>query len=350
MAHLRRSGSDGREADAGETEPLRGVGSRRGVGPGPRSGVDADGTERGQLLLVTALAVALGIVALVLLLNTAIYTQNLASREYGTGGDAALVFRQEAVSGAGGILDRVNGREYPDYATLTPDVTENVSRLGDVLERRYAGRGTSVRTAVTDSERGFLFRQTDASRDLTGPAGAPDWSVVSGARRSRGYELRVDPDAGTGPTDAFTVNVTDTIDDSGTDWRVYVYEDGSDVVVAVQNESDPQTEVYRTAADNVTIDLTAGTVDGTYQPKLAWAKNVPTPYRVQYRNGDLATGTYNLTVRQDVGTVPHTAPGPGVTSPYHVPALYSLDLRLRYRSPDLTYDVTARVAPGEADG
>ncbi|MFC7080626.1 DUF7261 family protein [Halorussus caseinilyticus] len=38
------------------------------------------GRDRGQLILVTGLAIAVMLVALVLLLNTVIYTQNLATR------------------------------------------------------------------------------------------------------------------------------------------------------------------------------------------------------------------------------------------------------------------------------
>ena len=60
--------------------------------------------DRAQLMLVTALALAVVLVVLVLLVNTAIYTENLATRGVDVGADDALEHRAAVVDGVGGVV------------------------------------------------------------------------------------------------------------------------------------------------------------------------------------------------------------------------------------------------------
>ena len=61
-------------------------------------GPDSDGaSDRAQLLLVTALALAVMLVTVALLLNTAIFTENVATRDTTADGREAVELRGEAV-------------------------------------------------------------------------------------------------------------------------------------------------------------------------------------------------------------------------------------------------------------
>jgi len=323
-----------------------------------RRSARSDGDDdRGQLLLVTGLAIAFAIVAIVLLLNTAIYTQNLASRNPSPGADDALQYRQEVVDGTGGIVDHENFEEYAysDESDLRTDVRNGVDHLATQLTRQHAERGTSTSVSSVTLSEGDLVRQTDLNRDFTGAAsnGNPeDWDVAITATDARAFEMTVKDDrlesASVGSFgDAFRVQVSD-----GTDrWQMFVYEDGGDITVAVKNDTSAAVEACRTSDDEATISLSKGTLDGSNCPKLEWAKGVSTPYTVGYENGHNAEGAYEFVVRDGgfLGFNPNLNDGPGSSSPYRVPAVYSVQMDLGYRTAQVEYEATVTVAPGAHD-
>lgn len=64
--------------------------------------------ERGQLVLLSGLLLATSLVALVLILNSAIYTENLATRNDGVPATDAIEYRENARQGAAGAIEHVN--------------------------------------------------------------------------------------------------------------------------------------------------------------------------------------------------------------------------------------------------
>ncbi|MFC6793888.1 hypothetical protein ACFQFH_05440 [Halobaculum halobium] len=74
-------------------------------------------------MLVAGFALAVVLVALVLLANTAIFTENLATRDNGVGEREVLGYRASVVDGAGGIIDRENAAEYDGHDPLEENVT-----------------------------------------------------------------------------------------------------------------------------------------------------------------------------------------------------------------------------------
>jgi hypothetical protein len=309
---------------------------------------------RGQLLLVTGLAIAFAIVAIVLLLNTAIYTQNLASRNPSPGADDALQYRQEVVSGIEGILHRENFEEYAylDESDLQTSVDNGVNHLADQLSRQHAERGTSVSVSSVTLSGGDLVRQTDSSRDFTGAASngnREDWNVAFAATGTRDFEMTVKDNglesASVGSFgDAFRVRVFD----GTSQWQMFVYENGGDIVVAVKNDTSAAVEACRTNDNDATISLSDGSLDGTNCPKLDWAKGVSTPYTIRYENGQNAEGTYEFVV-EGFGFNPDLNNGPGSASPYQVPAVYSVQMDIAYRTADVEYEATVTAAPGAHD-
>ncbi len=60
--------------------------------------------DRGQLILITGLVIAAVLVGTVMILNTAIYTENLATRDTGDDTSEAIEFRNVVIDGSTEIL------------------------------------------------------------------------------------------------------------------------------------------------------------------------------------------------------------------------------------------------------
>ncbi|NEU56724.1 hypothetical protein [Halorussus sp. MSC15.2] len=327
------------------------------VRPKPNRESDDDGRrERGQLILVTGLAIAVMLVALVLLLNTVIYTQNLATRGAGIDDSGAVSYRQEVVSGVGGVVDAENREGYDSRAKVERNVTAAIGRFDDLTAGYRAERATVARVE-TDSVSftdGTLLYQTNASRTLTSDGGSDDWTLAENVGEGGGPGVRhvtvtvSRENLSTSVSTAFAVRTRTASDE----WRVHLYDDGSAVAVAVQNasESSPH-RVCSTSGPEATVDLTAGTVNGTRCPALDWATGVSAPYDLAFENGTEATGTYGVTVAKppsdgDVRSGNFAGPD-AEESPRAVPAVYDAEFDVHFETSDLSFHTTVRVARGE---
>ncbi|WP_158057454.1 DUF7261 family protein [Halorussus halophilus] len=307
--------------------------------------------DRGQLILVTGLAVAVTLVAVVLLLNTVIYTQNLASRGTEVGDSEAVGFRSEVAVGVGGLIDAENRVGYETRTKVEDNVTAGVERFDALLSRRYGEKGT-IAVVETDSlttTDGVILRQTNASRGLNSSDASgeqSDWTLATDAQQVRRFRLTVSRE-----------NLTDTVDetqgftvrldgDSGDTWRAYVYDDGG-ITVAVKNGTDAAEVACTASGPKATIDLTAGTLNGTTCPKLQYATGVASPHDVAFRNGERATGTYELTLTPDGAQTGNFASADAGDSPWAAPAVYAATFEIHFETPTVTYHATVRVAQGE---
>lgn len=323
-------------ADVSNRERLRGMGRDR---------------DRGQLILVTGLAIAVTLVALVLLLNTVIYTQNLATRGPGVEDGEAISFRQEAIEGIGGVVDAENREEYDTRGKVEDNVTAGVSRMDTFLSRYYA-EGATVADVEEESlslTEGFVFRQTNASRNFTSAGGgSSDWTLTEDVGNARNVRLTVSGEnLSDGQSGSFHVRLAD---DDGDEWRVYLYNDSDDdIAVAVQNGTDPIEVACTASGPEATIDLTRGTINGSACPKLVWATGLDAPYDVTFRNADEVTGTYESTVDAPESAIRKTNfAGPGDSeSPRWAYAIYAVEADLHFETPNVAFHTTVRVAPGE---
>ncbi len=337
-------------------------------------GRDDGGGERGQLVLVAGFALAVVLVALVLLANTAIFTENLATRDNGVGEREVLGYRASVVDGAGGIIDRENAAEYDGHDPLEENVTAGLGVLNSQLREIGARRAASARADVDAAVfvNGSLVRQNgtaDDPRQFTSTGSDANWTVATDlepagdGRATRAFVAVVttsslEPASASDPDDAFHVVVTN----GSAAWHAYLYEDTSDgaISVAVKPAGEPASatsEVCSVSASNTTVDFTRGTVGGDECAGLAFGGDVvdsaaTDEYDVRVRNGDRAAGGYDLTVRTassgsvSTGNLSTTA---SADEPYVVPAVYAAEIPIRYQTSEVTYAATVRVAPGERD-
>ena len=335
-----------------------------------------DAEDRGQLVLVAGFALAVVLVALVLLANTAIFTENLATRDNGVGEREVLGYRSSAVDGAGGIVDRENAAEYAngERDLLEGNVSDGLAALDSQLRESAGRNAASARADVNAATftNGSLVRQNgtaDDPRQFTNASDdRPDWTVATGLERdgdgnaTRAFVAVVtssslEPASASDPDDAFHVVVTN----GSAAWHAYVYQNASGgIAVGVKSAGEPvsaTSEVCSVAASNATVDFTGGSLGGVDCPGLAFGGDVAGSattdgYGVLVRNGDRAAGGYDLTVRTagsgsvSTGNVSAT---PSADEPYRVPAVYAVEFPIEYRTGEVTYAETVRVAPGERD-
>jgi hypothetical protein len=325
------------------------------------------GGDRAQLFLVTALTLAVLFVALAVLLNTAIYTENIATRESETAGTDVLQ-RQQAVATAGAII--VDGENYggtPTYSAMRSNVTSGLGNWSDAaaLQDSFAGQTSNV--SLVTLYRGTRIAQNNSSRDLTAGGdqdGDDEWQLADDVR-ARNVTVRVKPNSLDNQSGAF-LDLDETFNvllDASSDRRVYIYDydvdgDGDDVdddVVEVYVERPGGDEIcnydYTDPSDPVTVDFTEGRIGDQSCDALTVFEEPSGDYDVWYDDGDEAVGTYSLLVDAENGTVrsdPYE-PTPSGDSPFKRAAVYGLDLEMTYVSPELTVRTELGVVPGETD-
>lgn len=316
----------------------------------------AAGSDRGQLILVTGLIIAVTMVALVLLLNTAIYTENLASRGADQSGREAIEYRGTVVEGVAGLIEAENAQGYDDYTKVWRSVRDGVVQIDNRTSRSYALGGTVVRInrSAMDIHNGTAMRQT-SEQAFESNSGDTDWTLITGVKETRSFSMTVTSDNNLIPTNETMVvqdrafNVT-LKDEDGHRWQVYVYANetsGDDIAVAVRIGGGSAQEIWSDDGDDARIDLNKHTINDQSVSELNWSDDITDPHEIAFSNGDEANGRYNITVKS--ASVEKSDFNDVGDSPYYVAIVYSVDLPLHYESPTLTYETTVRVAPGEPE-
>lgn len=313
------------------------------------------GHNRGQLVLVTAFLLAVTFVALALVVNSAIFTENMATRDDVAGSHEVLDFRSEVEANAGALLTHVN-----ENSTLgESDLKDGISAfsLEGSNQQSMQGRLVDV-TYDSIEEDGTRIAQDNSSRNFTSTGGADDWNLTDDTvQKVRNFEINVtDPDAD--GFDDFTLVVNDT--DTADRWEMTVSEASGDIVVEVDHPDHFTTQTCTREHDSsTTIDVTGATVGGepclalgqlqdSAGTNLSFAEGVD-DYRIRFEDGNEIEGTYSL-VFGNSGT--HKSSnldnGPGSGLPYYdTDAIYSIVLSYEFYTSDVGYETDIRVAPGE---
>ena len=276
--------------------------------------------DRGQLLLVAGILLAVLFVALAVLVNAAIYTDNVATRG-GDPAEEALTYQDGVTDAVGGLIEAENAEAGAGegFTDVDQRVRDGVSAIGVAAERNNLRRATTTETAVTGTREGRLIRERNVG-DFE------DWEANASA--ARGFVIELD-------TDEMTEGSPLSIDLDGTELEVN--KTGGDVVV----EGGTENVECRTNADGtIRFDVTGERL-GDEPCRFGWPTFGATG-DVGFENGTHAGGSYELTVASD--------DDPAWLAPETTPAVYSVEIDLRVVTPELRYETTVTVAPGEPDG
>ncbi|QLH77691.1 hypothetical protein HZS55_10435 [Halosimplex rubrum] len=287
---------------------------------------------RGQILLIGAFALAVAFVALALVMNAAIYTENLATRSESAETANAHVFHRATATMASDSFRYAHDAHSGDHDALDRSVRDAVEVYYNATRRQQAVHGQITNVSVARTNPGVNVTNTDGTFGSDG--GLDDWTVASGVRQFHTFRLDV---AGWSGPDSEELRVV--ADDTET-WYVNVSHDGSSYTVGV-NDSGTYSECEPSISGDFTVDFAAGTVAGDDCDALD-LKGVSGPYDLRFENGSVASGDYTMVV--------DGAAGSEVAAAQKTEILYSMEVDLVYWSPDLRYRSTIRVGPGERRG
>ncbi|WP_253737912.1 DUF7261 family protein [Halohasta salina] len=284
--------------------------------------------DRGQLLLITALALAVILLTVALLLNAAVYTENVATRETAADSRDAIAFRGQAVDGVADLI-RTENRGGGDPAA----VADGINATGPLVDRQQARAGVIANVS---------FNGTTDGRRLTADSldTGNDWAVVEGVDEARNVTLT----AGSLPTDPTDVEADALgvrfVTAGGNETR-YVYEEGGAVVVDAANEThSPSRQCSIPESDPTTVDFTGDQLSAGSATVDCYRGLWPeaTVEDVRIVNGGTADGTFAATVRgyDSVDAAVDTEA-----------VVFAATIDLVYRTPEVDFETTVRVAPGE---
>ena len=285
--------------------------------------------RRGQIVLVAAFGLALFFVTLALLLNTAIFTEHLATRETVDATDAYDF--QDSVRETGGVLLWETNREASTEAALARTYRERVENYSDAEQAHGVATGEYRTVLLRDIHNGTMVTQeTDAP--LESPGGNATWRLADDVSAARAVTLNVSS------VDAGHPLVLNATNGSHT-WELRIEEDGTDFTVAVSRANGSTTT--RTVTAPLHVEPTNGTIDGEEWSPLTFQDQLADSWAIWIANGSTATGSYRFVLDQADDTIAW-ADG---SNPSHEPALYNATLGLELEREDLDYRANVTVAP-----
>ena len=301
----------------------------------------ASRVERAQLLLITALALAVILVTVALLLNAAIFTENVATRDTTADGHEAIELRGELVDGIGELIEIENREGDGKPGT----VEEGIGAMGPMVDRERARGGTIATLSHDSSETGTLLRWDDngdprAFNDLVA-----NWTLVDGFEDARAFTMTFDPSTLNESTaessdEVFGVRFNSSSED---DVTLHIYDDDDeDGHLSIARAEDGEIERLcriEHEGSTVTIDITGD--------RLSTDSTIVDCYRGLWPDSDPEKIEF-INIQQEEGTASVTVDDEDAESDIEgTDAVYSVTVDIGYQSQDLTFETTARVAPGE---
>jgi hypothetical protein len=261
--------------------------------------------DRGQLVLIGAVAIAFVLIGLVVLFNGVVFTENVGSEgaivDAKSSGTTTFAIEQN-LGEAAHTVHTNNKYDQSEDDLLKDHLNETIKELDD-WQRLQTGetRGVVTQVEFQDSitEEGTLVLQDDTS-DFSDAGGDPDWNPVpSGTEETRVDEfvMRIEE-----PTSSGTM----TIDiDDGSDEAIDIVADGSSSTIELNNaEGSPiqnpgNCENLDSGADDqIILRITDGFV--AQRPECRFSLSDPTEDQsIEFDNGDQLQGTFEFVAEDD---------------------------------------------------
>jgi hypothetical protein len=163
--------------------------------------------DRAQLILVGALSLATVLVALALVMNSAIFAENLATREGQQKSGQVVTLEQEAQRGAGVAMQHLHhdAGSHATYADLEDGLETSINEWSDTKVRDSAREGKYVDIQYTGTyTKGTRIGQDGGGTFSPGDSGALDptstlsdltsWVVAEDADEMRDFTMTVERD------------------------------------------------------------------------------------------------------------------------------------------------------------
>lgn len=321
--------------------------------------------DRGQVLLIGAVAVAFVLLGLVV-----VYNAQLSARPTSTGATGAVEeaeeLNREARRNARVLAVRTNHAEpyYDNESSLNAAVNDSFRSYDILLARSYGestGAVVGVRYAGASQTGTRVVQSVD--RPFTEPAGAgPNATEWTPAERDTSRQNPPRWDVGwlvlnlnvtdLSETDPFVVRVYNATDDPTasprrTTYRFQRNETGSTVVdvnvTTTATGLSPRGATCNPTGNRSLVDLRRGfsfTGNCTFGPSVSALDG---PHEVEFRHGDRATGQFTLVTnataseRSDLNDLSGCAAVSGA-EPCNTPAVWSARVATAYTTADVSYE------------
>ncbi|MFB6163615.1 MAG: hypothetical protein ABEJ31_00480 [Haloarculaceae archaeon] len=302
--------------------------------------------DRAQVILVTGFALAVAFVALALVVNSVIYTENLATRSASASASDAVTLRQDAGDGTARLIASIDehhaGETYGDLRARLRAGVENVSAI---VRRYQVVDGRAVTTSLVAVQRGAWIEQQSAPRPFTNASGDADWTPVNDSAGAHSFRFHVVNTTVLGgkATRHFAVVARN----GSKTWRLEIYSNASNYVGVVHHADGSDRTCTGALPTDFWVNVSAGTFAGSPCPGLGFADGLGGVENVSFSNGDTINGTYRLLVGKadtalDVSDF-------GVGGPTNARAIYGATVHLAYESARFRYETDVAAVPGDRD-
>ncbi len=297
--------------------------------------------SRGQIVVVGALLIGTILVGIALVVNGAIYSENLASQQT-TSTKEVVDTRTEIWTTVNASLGDANQDETVNdsHEALASDLPPRITRDTRHVTDGAAERGTIASVSVSNITNRTIVTHDDDEAAFTDATGEANWTVASSVIRLENTRMDVNTSSlqPAGAADAFTLAI-----DNGSTWSMTVTDPPTGGGVQVETSGyDGTTSTCTASGDRVWINITAGTLDGTDCPGLA-ASHPDDPATVTYQYGDTVKGTYHVSA---VMTAPADTDRFDTTgAPSATYAVESATITYRYQSTRIQYTATIPARP-----
>ena len=303
--------------------------------------------SRGQLILVTALALAAIFLGLAVIVNSAIFTENLATRNENVESTEALEYRHSVTQYMGEIVEFANEHNNSQYDYIERNVSDGTADASLYTSIQQAEDGVGLSLSFSSYTDGARIFQNDGSTFENNESTTGDWDLATDIDNTRAFEFEI-----TTPDD-FKI-----IADNGSDtWTLNI--NASSEEITVDSPSLPPVTCDYTTLKS--FDITAGTINESPCPALIdnrdgkstrLADAFDDDYKIRFEQGTGIQGNYSLVIDNDnIASIRDSdyaaVDGPG-TGPYVRPAMYSARFELEYETPRVLYETDITVAPGES--
>ena len=291
-------------------------------------------------MLVAAFVLAVTFIALAVMLNSVIYTENLATRGEDAHGSEAIAYRADAVSGTEDLVEYANDNR-TTFTDRKADLEASIASLDNGTAPIIATGGIRTRAALMRVTQGTHIGQFNASRDFTSDNDLGVWPLDDDVRGTRSFEINVTDSNRLDTTAPFTIRVFE-----GTDqWVLRIYNQSGTAATTLDVLGGPTCDIGGLDPE---IDVVAGTVDGEACSGYEFADGVPEPYTIQFENARNIQGNFSLVVN---ATNPNTLfYSADEDTPFaDNEAIYAATIHVLHESADHVYATDARAIPGEND-
>lgn len=345
----------------------------------------ADVRERGQLILVAGFTLAVMFVTVALLLNTAIFAENLATR---TTGGQSLEASSAADAVDGGLRTGIkhinlNNENNASYADLTRNLTGMTTNWSDASNRQLSIDGSRVHVSVLGTANGSRLLHENTSRNWTAGGtnvGQPEWTLFDDveADNVQWFYMNISRKAlFTASTDTTMAATADSafnpriVNQTGAEWRVYIFEGAAtdSIYVLVEDPGEDfrnspkaytafaQESCIVTAVEGqVHFQLWEGDINGIRCQHLDFVHDLDGPVSVEFENttsehpitsnvSARVKGKYDIMVNTTDVKWSNFHPARDDLSPFALTAITKVDYRQQYRQAAVTYTTRSEIVP-----